>query len=306
MNRASLALGLLLGTVAAALVAIGVAHDLDRAELRTPSVPTAVATVKSPNMIERLYLPVEKPVVFGTSLNWPITTEPAVHLPLSTGTVNVDLNAWLKFRVAIPKLQAEDGQTSNRVIIDDVKLAQILSDLASSGTSAVDRLIRENDGINDVRDADAIPFGHVMIGGRLVGLEHRGINDGSRFAWTGRLHYGADPRQTLQPVDSLAASIAAKTAALPWAMPRLWSEDRRAMIAAASDALRGAGEGTLAVVNQVGLVIPVASWANHQFNAGLELVTLQVKRQAWLALIPTPTRAAPVQSAQRQGGKGIN
>ena len=307
MNRASLALGLLLGTVAVALVAAGVVRDLERVESRSVA-PIVAETIRTPQSVKAPQVAIAPKVVVVLDEHQyrPLPADPVALLPLTSHTIQVDVTSWMKQIVAIPKFEARKSDPPlPRVILDRRELVQILAAVMTVDISTVDRLIRENDGIDDVREARSVPFGHVIVGGRVVVLKHRGVADESHLAWTGGLHYGQNVRETLQHRDPTSALIATKSERLPGEKMRLWSNDRQEAVDAITKAVRNAGRGTVALAEQVRAVVTIGQWANSQFAAGLDRVAVHVKRDAWLATIPHPATQAPVQSAQRpNGGKG--
>jgi hypothetical protein len=307
MNRASLALVLLLGTVAAALVAAGVARDLERAEIRgsTPAIGIVIPTAPALQPeVEAVVPTVSRPiVVLHASGRLPVLNESILVIPASSQTLQVDLNAWMKRFIAIPKFEAAQNErplprvTQSRKHKQSRKFARLLARSNAGDTAKVDALIRDNDGIDDPRSS--VPFGHVRIAGRLIELEHRGSVKPLELNWTGRLHYGLDPRQTLRHLDPLAALVTTKAARLPGETPRLWSADRRAVIDSITATLRDVGKQTVAAAEQIAAIVTLGQWAHQQVDLGLEVVARHLKREAWLATVPMPVKSAPVRSAQR-------
>jgi hypothetical protein len=85
----------------------------------------------------------------------------------------------------------------------------------------------------------------------------------------------------------------------------LWSDDCRALIAAATHGARSAVSAWLRCLASVATFVELAHWTHDQIDEGLTSVTRHVKRQVWLAMFPREPQSAPVQSAQRpKGGKG--
>jgi hypothetical protein len=301
MNRASLALVLLLGTVAATLVAAGVARDLDRAGLRT-SEPDVVNTDQVLQAI-----PHRTPWVVGEivtcSLSFNRATPPSVIelSPLVGHHLPAEWKPWSRHLVAVPPIDLVPLRQPEKTcrFVDRRQLARLLAEHNPADTKRVDDLIRANDGIAEEADAATIPFGHVSVGGRLLRLDHRSTGGGAEFAWTGVLHYGADRRQTLRPIDAAAALGRQVVEPLPGETLRLWSDDCAAMIAATSawsaDMAEALGRGLLRTAK----IVKLADWAGGQFDEALACVTRHLKREVWLAISPPSPKSAPVQSAQR-------
>jgi hypothetical protein len=301
MNRASLALVLLLGTVAATLVAAGVARDLDRAGPRT-SQPGVVHTDEvSPVIPHRVPWIVGE--VVTCSLSFDRTMPPSVIelSPLVPRSLPVEWKPWSKHLVAVPPIDLVPLRRPQKTcrFVDRRQLARLLAKYNPADTKQVDDLIRANDGIADEADAATVPYGHVSVGGRLLKLEYRLAGGGAEFAWTGVLHYGADRRQTLLPIDPAAALCRQVVTPLPGEPLRFWSEDQRAIIAATSAGVRTAFEGFVGGLSRAATIVKVADWAGGRFDAALASVTRHVKREIWLAMMPESPKAAPVQSAQR-------
>lgn len=271
MNRAFPALGLLLGTLAAALVAVGVARDLERAGSR-PSTPTVGYShppigIMRPASIERT-----------RSFDWQRWSQPLSVVPQMSTAVK-------------PIMPVK------RVIVDWNSLAATVA--RAGDTTLVDALIRTSDGIDDARERDLIPFGHVMVGGRLVKLEHRGRRLEVGEAWTVRLHYDSDRRQVLTP-PSIAASLTLhRVAGLPDEKRLLWSDDCRTLIHWTNQTAKTGWNRLFDSLHRADDFVTLTTWSQRSVNDGWDRLAGHVKRQVWLATMSRSPKATPVHSAER-------
>lgn len=273
MNRAFPALGLLLGTLAAALIAVGVARDLERAGMR----PSSAKVDRTQNT-------------------------PAVLRPASVERAwSADWRRWTKPLVAVSQqaIAAQSPPSATRPIVDRRAFAATLARCRAGDTARVDALIRTSDGIDDLRESDTVPLGHVLVGGRLVKLEHRGRRLEVGEAWTSRLHYEPDRRQTLAPLDPATALSRYRAAPLPGDKLLLWSDDRRTLIDWTHDAAAEAFDLLRVALRRADGFVTLAAWSQRQVSDGWTMLANHVKRQAWVATLPPLPDAAPVQSAQR-------
>jgi len=278
MNRAFPALGLLLGTLAAALVAAGVARDLERAGPRPSSTMTehapSISVVLRPASIER-----------SRSIDWKRWTKQLID-------------------VTQPAILAKLPSPTSRPIVDLRELVAMLAGCESGDTASVDTLIRTSDGIDDIRESDAVAYGHVLVGGQLVKLDHRGRRLEVGEAWTGWLHFEPDRRMTLAPLDPATALSRYRVPSLPGDKLLLWSDDRRALIGWTNDTAAETLNRLLVALRRADGFVTLSAWSQRQVTHGWTSVANHVKRQVWLATLPTLPDAVPVQSAQRlRGGK---
>lgn len=278
MNRAFPALGLLLGSLMAALVAVGVASDLKRAGHRC-----STATVDR------------------------TSAQPAdFRLASICLKITVDWRRWTQQLVAVTSSTqpAKLPSPTARPSVDYCDLAKILADGRPGDTSVVDELIRTSDGIVERQESNVVPYGHVRVGGRLVKLTHRGRPLEVGEAWTWRLHYEPNRRAMLTSPDPATALTQHRVASLPGDKLLLWSEDRRALADWTIDASAAAFDQFLGALHTVEHFIRLSNWSQQKVYDGWAMLTNHMKRQAWLATLPSLHDAVPIRSALRlRGGK---
>lgn len=292
MNRAAPALVLLLGTLGGSIIAIGVARDLDRV-CRRPVTPAEQ----------------RESVAAHTPFAWPRSTPNAMIRSISRSPgyspiappLRVEVQgSLLPFRVAlrqaavarqVPQPTLAPARTCR--VVDRRDLARQLAGINAGQTAAVDRLIALNDGVDDDREADRIPYGYVAIGpdGLRVKLQYRPEST-MPATWGESAKIGASTRQTLGSNVAATVPNRQQVGGFPWDKTLLWSDDCRELIAKMTRAASRAAQFGPAVIVRVQAALDGLVWIDLRIDAGLTSLTRRVEQRLGWVLPAAPRREA--------------
>jgi hypothetical protein len=152
-----------------------------------------------------------------------------------------------------------------------------------------------------VIEVKPIPQGYVAVGPNRILVKLPAIQAKLELsALNSRIpQYGTDGRLMLYQAFGTAPIRSVKASQLPWRVASLWSSERRAVWSRVLGAISLAAERFAEVVTLPTIVAEVAAWGEQAFHDGLYRVTVRVRHNIWLAMVPQVQKFSPIRSAGR-------